>query len=270
MGTGARGGVQSAGLAAEKARLELSDGLTPSPPSVGEEAVHIKGGLLFENEVGGSAKLGGQDAQGLPPGMLPSEALEVLLAGRVVFEEADGGLAEGPLEVDVSDLGAGGAGFLSIGFFAAFDEAGIGGEVLDGGKAGDVTDLVEEGEAQDLTHAADGSETAEAVRIVDVGLPEDGAFELRDEAVIAVDEGEIGLEAGLDSGIVKELGEILAVGRTGEPASGPRQIVLGEGVLDMGEQFGSFAGEVQATAQKVAGGAHPVGIDVGEGERAGA
>ncbi len=98
-GTGARGGVQSAGLAAGKARLELSAGLTPSPPSVGDEAVHVERGPLFENEVGGSAELGSQDAQGLSLGVLCSETLKIFLAGRVVLEEADGGLAEGPLEV---------------------------------------------------------------------------------------------------------------------------------------------------------------------------
>ena len=144
--TGAGRGVQSAVLAAGSRWLELCAGLTPSPPSVGDESVHIESGLLFENEVGSPAELGGQDAQGFSLGMLPSEPLEIVLAGGIVLEETDGSLAEGPLEMDVSDFGSGGAGFLSIGFLAAFDEAGIGGKSLDGGKAGDVADLVEEGE----------------------------------------------------------------------------------------------------------------------------
>ena len=54
-----------------KARLELYAGLTPSPPLVGDESVHIEGGLLFENEVGGSAELGGQNTQGFSLGVFP-------------------------------------------------------------------------------------------------------------------------------------------------------------------------------------------------------
>jgi hypothetical protein len=99
VGPGAGGGVQSAWLASRSCWLELGVGLTPSPPSVGEEAVHIESGLLFENEVGGTAEFGGQDTQGLSLGMLPPEALEEGLSGRIMFEEADGGLAEGPLQV---------------------------------------------------------------------------------------------------------------------------------------------------------------------------
>jgi len=55
--------------------------------------------------------------------------------------------------VQSAGLAAGGAGFLAVGLLSAFDEAGIGGEVLDGGKASDVADFVEESEAKDLSHA---------------------------------------------------------------------------------------------------------------------
>ena len=186
------------------------------------------------------------------------------------MKEANGGLAEGPLEMDITDLVAGGAGLLSVGLLAAFDEASIGGEGLDGGKAGDVTDFVEEGEAKDLTHTSDGSEAAEVIRVVNAGLAEDGAFELGDEAVIVIDEGEIGLEVGLNGRIIKEFGKILAVGWTGETARGSGQVVLGECVLDVGEQLGPLACKVETAAQEVPGGAHQRGIDVGIGESTGA
>jgi len=93
-------------LAAGCCWLELCAGLTPSPPSVGDEAVHVESGLLFENEVGGPAELDGQDTQGLPLGMFPPQALQIVLPWGIVFEEADGGLTEGPLEMDIADLGS--------------------------------------------------------------------------------------------------------------------------------------------------------------------
>ena len=75
--------------------------------------------------------------------------------------------------MDIADLGAGGAGFLSVGLLAAFDEAGIGGEVLDGGKAGDVTDLVEEGEAKDEGNTLVGAEVGQPVPAEDALGPDD-------------------------------------------------------------------------------------------------
>ena len=77
------------------AGLELCDGLTPSPPSMTEETVHIEGGLLFEHEVGGATEFCSQDTQGLSLGVFLTEALEKGLARQIAQEEADGGLAEG-------------------------------------------------------------------------------------------------------------------------------------------------------------------------------
>jgi hypothetical protein len=97
---------------------------------------------LFENEEGGPAELGGQDAEGLSLGVFPAQVLEIVLPREVVLKEADGDLTEGPLEVNIADLGSGSAGLFPVGLVAAFDEAGIGGEGLGRGKASDITDLV--------------------------------------------------------------------------------------------------------------------------------
>lgn len=166
------------------AGLELSAGLTPSPPSVTEEAVHIEGGLLFEHEVGGAAELCSQDTQGLSLGMFLPESVKVGVAGGIAQEEADGGLAEGPLDVGVADLGPGDAERLSVGFLGAFDEAAVGREILGRGKAPDIADLIEKGEAQDLSDAVDGHEEAEGVGVVDPSQLKDSVFELGDEGVV--------------------------------------------------------------------------------------
>jgi len=60
------------------------------------------------------------------------------------------------------------------------------------------------------------------------------------------------------------------VSRPGEPASRAREVILGESILDVSEQLGPLASEVEATAQEVAGGAHFAGIDLGVGEGTGA
>ena len=184
------------------AGLELFAGLTPSPPSVTEEAVHIEGGLLFEHEEGGAAELSGQDTEGLAIAVFLSEPVEIGLTRWIAQEEADGGLAEGPLDVGVSNLGTGDAQELSVGFPGALDEPALGREVLDGGKAPDMANLIEKGEAQDLADAVDAPEEAEGVGVVDAGQVKDRVFELGDEVVVVVEEREVGPDAGPGGGII--------------------------------------------------------------------
>jgi len=86
-----------------------------------------------------------EDAQGFPLSAFAFEAVVEPLALGEMADHGDGGLAEGPLEVDTADLVAGGAEAFSGGGFLAFDEAGIGGETLDGLEAIDVVDPNREG-----------------------------------------------------------------------------------------------------------------------------
>ena len=252
------------------AGLELYAGLTPSPPSVTEESVHIEGGLLFEHEVGGATELRGQDTQGLPLGVLLAEPVEIGLSGGIAEEEADGGLAEGPFDVGVADLGPGDAERLSVGFLSAFDESAVGREVLGRRETGDIADLKEKSKGEDLADAVDGHEKAKGVGVVDPGELKGGVLELGDEVVVVVEEGEVGPDAGPDSGIIKDLGEAFAVGGRSQGSGGLGQIVLGEGILDMGQELSPLASEVKAAAQEIASGAHLAGIDVGVGKGPGA
>ena len=220
---------------------------------------------MFENEEGCPSELGGQDAEGLALGVLSMEALEVPLAGWIVLEKADGCLAEGPFEVDVADLGTGGAEKLAVGLLGAFDEAGIGGEVLDGGKASDVADLVEDREAEDLPYATDRLKAAQTVGIMATCLVEDGVLEFWDQGVVVVDKREVGTDAGSDGGVVEGLGKFPPVVGPRKAARRTRQVVLGEGVLDVSEELGALASEVEATAKKIAGGSHLLRINKSHG-----
>ena len=77
--------------------------------------------------------------------MFAFEAIVEPLALGEMADHGDGGFTEGPLEVDTSDLVTGGADALPGRGFLAFDQAGIGGETLDGLEAADVMDPNREG-----------------------------------------------------------------------------------------------------------------------------
>ena len=82
----------------------------------------------------------GEDAQGLPLSIFAFEAVVEPRALGEMTDHGDGGLTEGPFEMDTSDFVAGCADAFSGRGFLAFDEAGIGGEALDGLEAADVVD----------------------------------------------------------------------------------------------------------------------------------
>jgi len=188
--------------------------------------VGVEGLVPFEHEVDGTAELVGEDAQGLSFPVFALEAVVEPLALGEMTDHGDGRLTEGPLEVDAADLVAGGPEALSGGGFLAFDEAGIGGEALDGLEATDVVDLIEKGEGEDLSDAGDGVQTKERLRIVDPGLPDDGLFEVTDEFIVGVAEGEIGLDALLEHGVLEGVWNGLPLVLVNEASRGARQIVL--------------------------------------------
>ena len=162
------------------------------------------------------AELVGEDAQGLSLAELPLETVLETFAFRKVAEDGDGGLTEGPFEMGVADLGAsGGPGPLAGRGLFALDEAGIGGEVLDGGEAADVVDLIEKGEGEDLADAGNAVEAEQGLEIVGAGLAKDGVLEVSDQAVIGVAEGQVGLDALAEDGILEGPGDGGTLARIG-------------------------------------------------------
>jgi len=232
--------------------LELAVGLTLSPPYVD-----------------GAPELGGEDAQRLASAVLAPELVRIGEAAGVPALEADGGLGERPFEMDVADPGATGADGLAIGGVSALDQPSVRAELLDRGEAVDGVDFVDEGEAEDLPHAVDGLEEVKHGGVVDPCLAEDGLLEILDQSVVVFTEPEIGLDALADGRIAKGFGEAGAVPGGGDAIlRGPGQVVLVEGVLDMSEELGALAGEVEAAAQEVAGRAHLGRVDVRHGDGA--
>jgi len=165
------------------------------------KAIHIEGRGAAEHVIGGTAEASGEDAQGLALAVLGANAVEKLLARGILLKEEDGGLAVGPLEVGVADLGAGGSGDLSGRGLLALHEAGIGQEVPDAGEAGDVVKLIEEREREDAPDTGNGLEEFEGIRVIDLGLVADGALDGADDLIEVRGQDEIGLYAGPHHGV---------------------------------------------------------------------
>ena len=88
--------------------------MSGSPPplhtgSVRHEAVRVEGCVAAKHEVAGASDSSREDAECFALAVLGTETGEVLLAAWVLAEEEDGSLTEGPFEMGVADLGAGGA-----------------------------------------------------------------------------------------------------------------------------------------------------------------
>ena len=104
----------------------------------------VKGLLVFEHEIDGTPELVGEDREGLGFPMFTGEPFEVLFARLIAFKEKDRCLREGPFEMSVTDLFTTGAVGFAIGFFEAFDQTAVGGEILDGREAMDRFDFIED------------------------------------------------------------------------------------------------------------------------------
>jgi len=103
----------------------------------------------------------------------------------------------------------------------------------------------------------------EALDIVPFGLSDDVEFQIGQEAVIEFGELKIDLHAFLDGRIGKMIGDSHPMARNGQLLFKVGEIILAFGVIDMGQQFGSFVDQVVASAEKIPGGAHAFWIDIG-------
>ena len=90
-------------------RLELGVGLIRFRPSCCQELLLVEVPGASHYKIGRTAELERQDAQRLSLAMFPGLSRQILLALRVLAEIQHGRLGKGPLEMDVSDLGAAGS-----------------------------------------------------------------------------------------------------------------------------------------------------------------
>src|SRR5688572_112834 len=179
----------------------LGFGVGPAAPSPlrREELLHRKDGASRQHVVNSAADLVREDRQrfALAVGLL--KARQDLLPGTVVAQERHCGLGEGPFQMDVAHLGTTGPELLAAGLLGAFDQSGVGGKFRHAIKTCAVMDFVEDREGEHLANTRYRPEPMEGIGIVAFRLPDDRQFEIRDQRLVVIDEGEVDLNALLDA-----------------------------------------------------------------------
>ena len=186
--------------------------LACSPPLALEQGVEIEPDPPLQPVIDRPGQLRGEDRQGLALPVFVLSAGQRLVAHRMVAEAQDRRFGQGPLEIGVAALGAGGAIALPGRFLGAFDHAALGHEILDPGEAGAVRHLIHKPETQELAHAWDGLEPVQGVGLRLLRRLDHGQLQIPQPLVILVAEGEVSRKAFLDRGSGKPLSDSRPVG----------------------------------------------------------
>ncbi len=139
-----------------------------------------------------------------------------LLARWVVAQEQHGSLGEGPLEGGIPQLLAGAPRAFAGGCFGTRDEPAIGHEVLHPREAVESRDLVPQDEGQDLPDARERAQAGAGLCIARLGRWDEIQRQLREQAVVVIDQPEVHRDAFLHGRLGKACGASSAVGLVGD------------------------------------------------------
>jgi hypothetical protein len=128
--------------------------------------------------------------------------------------------------------------------------------------------LVEQEQTQNFANAGNRLEPVEGLGIVLLCCPEDRQLDVAQQPIIVVNQRKIDFDAFLYRGIREPLGDSLAVGFLRNLFADLGQVILAVGILDMGEQLGACAREMQAPPQEITGRTHLRRIDIRLGQHA--
>src|SRR5262249_39461540 len=119
-------------------------------------------------------------------------------------------------------------------------------------------------------HAGDALKPGEGLHVIDPGGLDQVALQAGDLPVVGVDQGQIDLDVGAGAFVGEARGQVQlgAVGGVGQLLGQRRQVVLAVGVDQVGQGLGAAADQMRTTPEQVAGLAHALGIDVGDGDHA--
>jgi len=209
-----------------------------------------------------------QDGQGFSLTVLSGEPVEVSCPWLIAFEEKDGCLAEGPLEMGVADLLTACAVRFTVGFFPAFDQAAVGDEILDRWETLDGFNLIEDDKAQDSADAGDGFEQGIGHRIVMVGHGDDITLHFCYDGIIGLNDCKIRIDHLLNRGIFKAFGDARTVLGFGDTSQEIVEVVLAPGILYMGIEFCTFSHEMIPSPEQIPGCSHFGRVGIGHGDHA--
>ncbi len=159
-----------------------------------------------------------------------------------------------------------GSSELAGGLAPGSDQSRVRGELLHGVEAIEVGDLVEDRHPENLADAGHGAQTIEGGEIISLGTGDELALEIADQAIDGVEQTAVGADRRAARSLGKTLRKSAAIRRVIEALLERLEIGLGLGHLEMGEELGAEADEVEPPAQQIAGGAKASRVDVGEWE----
>lgn len=223
-----------------------------------------------QHVVDGTAQLGRENAQGFSLPVLLLQPGEVLLPGYVATQKQRGGFGEGPLEVDVAHLATRRLLDLARRLVGSLDQATIGQELLNPGKAVDDVNLIEQGQRQDLPNPGNRAQQKEAGIVILADLVNQVELHIPDDLIVGLQKLDIGSDRHLHHRVFEVLDDGSSILGLSSPLLQHREVVLGVGVLDVGEELSTLPGEEQTAPEQVPCGSHLVRIDVGLGEGAAA
>ena len=147
----------------------------------------------------------GQDGQCLPLAVSSGKFLHIGLRLGIASEKEDSRLGEGPLQMCIADLGTGRTIGFPCRFGLAFNQTGIGGEVLHPGETSDIVDFVEDDQTDDHADAGDRLEQHKTVIVMDLCMLFDIPFDTGKLIIIEINEFDIHIDTSLGAWIGKPI-----------------------------------------------------------------
>jgi hypothetical protein len=229
---------------------QLDGGLPLSPQGLrGHEALQIKRLFPCEHVIHGPRQLMGEHGQRCGFAGFAFQFGKVRLAGPVLPSEEDRGFGKGPAQMDIADLPARRAQPFVVRLLGAFDQPAVGDEILHPRKAGDVVDFIEEDQGENLANPRHRLQAGKRLDIVGFGRARDIEFDLAQELIVVLDEGDIHFDGLAHAGIREVVGYAFSVGVVRQLLADLRQIVLTVRILNVGHEFGAFAHQTTPAAE---------------------
>lgn len=224
--------------------------------------MHIAHRIPFQESIDRSGQLMRSDGQGFALALLILPASELFLPPRLVPQQPDGSLREGPGERGVTHRRPRGPGAFARRRLGTCDEATGGDAILDAGEARDVRNRVEQDQTPNCAQARHRLEPLEALRLVLLCCLEARQRKGAEQPILVVHESAVDCHPFLHGRLREPLGHPIAVGFIGDLLTDLRQGIRAVGILDRREQRGPFPCERQATPHESTGRAPPGRLDI--------
>jgi hypothetical protein len=212
----------------------------------------------------------GEDGQGLALAVMFRQAGQVLLPHRMIPEEPDRGVGEGPLAGGVAHRRPRGPIAFAGRGAGALDQPAIGDERLPPGETVAVRHLGEQHQAEELAHPWHRAQPGEGVGVRRFGGIAKGHLRVAEPAVVVLDQREIAGDALLPGWIRQALGHARSVGLVGELRAELGPVLVAVGRWDMRQQRGPLAHERPAAPEQITRRTHLGGVTLSLGEHAAA